>query len=265
MPSLRLTSSSAPTLPRIGEFIRRACLTALPIAGVLALWQLAVSLGWVRAIFLPPLPAVWDALTGIVTTSLIADTLGTSVLRAVLGVAFAAAVGIPVGFAIAEVRWLRWWCEPYVAFGYPLPKIALVPVITVWFGVADLSKIVLVFATCVFPFLLAAQSGAALVPQKLRWAALALGTRRHELFRRVILPASVPSLITGLRVAFPVGLITVFTAEMVSGGGLGEAIVQAQRYFQSAQVYAYVILTMMVGYLADQFIAWLQRRLAPSA
>ncbi|SDV50698.1 ABC transporter permease [Chitinasiproducens palmae] len=273
MPTLDLDTASRPAQERahvswrhrLARAARRASLSALPVIGVLLLWQLAVSAGWVRAIFLPPLPAVWHALVDIVTTPLLADTLGTSVLRALLGVALAAAIGVPAGFALAESRWLRWWCEPYVAFGYPLPKIALVPVFTVWFGVAALSKVMLVFATCLFPFMLAAQSGASLVPQKLRWAALALGTRPRDMFRRVILPASVPSLITGLRVAFPIGLITVFTAEMVSGGGLGEAIVQAQRYFQSAQVYAYVLLTMIVGYAADVLIAWLQRRLPSSA
>lgn len=234
----------------------------IALAVLLALWQISTHYGWVRAVFLPSPSVVFGTLWQLVSTGELFATLGTSLWRAVAGVALAALVGIPAGFLMAESKFCRWWLSPYVAFGFPLPKIALIPVLTAWFGMDSLSKVILVFATCVFPFIVAAQSGASLISQKLRWAAFSLGTKRSELFRLILLPATVPSMLSGLRIALPIGLITVFTAEMVTGGGLGEAIVQAQRYFQSPQVYAYVIVTMVVGYFADAGIAWLQRRFA---
>ncbi|VVD71310.1 Putative aliphatic sulfonates transport permease protein SsuC [Pandoraea pneumonica] len=232
------------------------------LAVLLTVWQAATYYGWVRAVFLPSPAVVVHTLWQLVGTGELFVTLGTSLWRACAGVALAALVGIPAGLLMAESRFARWWLSPYIAFGFPLPKIALIPVFTAWFGMDSLSKVVLVFATCVFPFIVAAHAGAALISQKLRWAALSLGTTRGELFRLILLPATVPSMLSGLRIALPIGLITVFTAEMVTGGGLGEAIVQAQRYFQSPQVYAYVIVTMIVGYLADAGIAALQRRFA---
>jgi ABC-type nitrate/sulfonate/bicarbonate transport system permease component len=210
--------------------------------------------------FLPPISTVFGQLWALGLSGELETALGTSLFRAVAGVALAALVGIPLGFVMAEYRWCRWLLDPYIGFGFPFPKIALIPVFMAWFGIDDLSKVMLVFITCLFPFCMAAQSGASLIPPRLRWAARSLGTGDTALFRYVIFPATLPSLLTGLRVALPIGLITVFTAEMVSGGGLGEAIIQAQRYFQSAQVYAYVVVTMVVGYLADVGIAWLQRR-----
>ncbi|WP_242560069.1 MULTISPECIES: ABC transporter permease [Pandoraea] len=234
----------------------------LVLLAVLAGWQVATAHAWVRAVFLPSPAVVFATLAHLVVSGELWATLGTSVLRAVAGVVLAGVVGIPLGFAMAEFRVCRWLLSPYVAFGFPLPKIALIPVFTVWLGMDSLSKVVLVFATCVFPFIVAAESGASLVSPKLRWAAQSLGTRQDALFRYVILPATVPALLSGVRIALPIGLITVFTAEMVTGGGLGEAIVQAQRYFQSAQVYAYVLVTMLVGYLADAAIARIQRRFA---
>lgn len=229
---------------------------------LLTLWQAATYYGWVRAVFLPSPAVVAHTLWQLVGTGELFVTLGTSLWRACAGVALAALVGIPAGLLMAESRFARWWLSPYIAVGFPLPKIALIPVFTAWFGMDSLSKVVLVFATCIFPFIVAAHAGAALISQKLRWAALSLGTTRGESFRFILLPATVPSMLSGLRIALPIGLITVFTAEMVTGGGLGEAIVQAQRYFQSPQVYAHVIVTMIVGYLADAGIAALQRRFA---
>lgn len=244
---------------RAGKWRRHPLLS---IFVVLALWQTATAMGWVRAVFLPPVTVVFGQLWQLGLSGELAANLGTSLFRAMAGVALAALAGIPLGFAMAESKLCRWLLDPYIGFGFPLPKIALIPVFTLWFGMDDLSKIMLVFATCLFPFVVAAQSGASLVPLRLRWAARSLGTQDAALFRYVVLPATLPALLTGLRIALPIGLITVFTAEMVSGGGLGEAIVQAQRYFQSAQVYAYVIVTMLVGYLTDVGIASLQRRFA---
>lgn len=241
--------------------VRTLVLAIYPLVLVAIVWQVVSSLGLVRPLFLPTLSVVLTELWQLVQSGELFALLWTSMFRAISGVVLAAVAGIAIGFLCSEYRLLRWVCEPFVAFGFPLPKIALIPVFTVWFGIGDVSKIVLVFATCVFPFIVAAQAGADRIPTKLRWAAQSMGTRNSDMFRHVVLPATLPSLFTGLRIALPIGLITVFTAEMVTGGGLGEAIVLAQRYFQSAQVYALVLVTMLVGYLMDVGIVRAQRRL----
>jgi ABC-type nitrate/sulfonate/bicarbonate transport system permease component len=130
-----------------------------------------------------------------------------------------------------------------------------------WFGIDHLSKIMLVAATTVFPFILAAAAGARSVPTNQIWAARAMGSSELMLLRRVVLPASLPALLSGVRVAVPTALLTTFTAEMVAGGGLGGALVLAQRYFESPTVYAYLMVMLACGYLLDVELLRIRRRL----
>ena len=148
-------------------------------------------------------------------------------------------------------RLVSWFFEPLVALGNPAPKLALIPVFTLWFGIDHVSKIMLVALTTVFPFILAAAQGARSVPISQIWAARAMGSTEFVILRRVVLPASMPALMSGLRVAVPTALLTTFTAEMVAGGGLGGALVLAQRYFDSTTVYAYLLVMLFCGYILD--------------
>ncbi|WP_219209973.1 ABC transporter permease [Variovorax boronicumulans] len=231
-----------------------------PLVLLALAWELVARAGWVRPLFLPALSDVLQALGAGLAGGDLLPALGVSLYRAVLGIGIALVVGVPLGYMLARFKWLRWAFEPVTALGFPMPKIALIPVVTLWFGIEDASKIVLVFVTCVFPFLLSAKAAAEQIPTKMLWAARSMGTSPLALIPRVVMPATLPSILTGLRIAFPIGLITVFTAEMVTGGGLGEVIVLAQRYFQTSKVYACVLLTVAVGYAADSLIANAQHR-----
>lgn len=239
--------------------LRRVAVAAYPLVLLALLWEGVARAGWVRPLFLPRFTEVIQALgAGLVDADLL-QPLGVSVYRAVLGVLLALVVGVPLGYVLARFKWLRWTLEPVTALGFPMPKIALIPVITLWFGIDDTPKIILTFVTCIFPFLLSAKAAAEQIPARLFWAARSMGTTPIALLYRVVLPATAPAILTGLRIAFPIGLITVFTAEMVTGGGLGEVIVLAQRYFETSRVYACVLSTMVVGYVADAAIARAQR------
>ncbi len=115
-----------------------------------------------------------------------------------------------------------------------------------------------------FPFILAAQAGAEAVPVRQIWAARAMGTSGPALFWRVVIPAALPALLNGLRVAVPYALITSFTAEMIAGGGgLGGTLVMAQRYFETPTVFADILVMLAVGYVTDIGLVWLQRRITP--
>ncbi|MEZ2296402.1 ABC transporter permease [Variovorax sp. RCC_210] len=239
---------------------RAAWLAVYPLVLLALAWEFVARAGWVRPLFLPTFSDVLQALGAGLAGGDLLPALWASLYRAVLGIGIALAVGVPLGYLLARFKWLRWAFEPITALGFPMPKIALIPVVTLWFGIEDASKIVLVVVTCVFPFLLSAKAAAEQIPTKMLWAARSMGTSPLALIVRVVLPATLPSILTGLRIAFPIGLITVFTAEMVTGGGLGEVIVLAQRYFETSKVYACVLLTMAVGYAADSLIASAQHR-----
>ena len=239
----------------------RRILRLYPLLLVAVLWEATARTGLVRPLFLPPLSAILAGMPALLRDGDLLGPLVISLYRAAAGLAVAMAVGLVTGLSIARVRWARLLLGPLVGFGAPAPKIALLPVFIVWFGIGHVSKILLVAATAVFPFILAAQAGAESVPVRQIWAARAMGTSGLALFRRVVLPAALPALLNGVQVAVPYAMITAFTAEMIAGGGgLGGTLVMAQRYFETPTVFADLLVMLAVGYGVDVGLGWLRRR-----
>jgi ABC-type nitrate/sulfonate/bicarbonate transport system permease component len=229
----------------------RAFLAVYSLVLVIVIWEAVARAGLVRPLFLPPFSLVVKQLFVVVADGELFPPLATSLYRTAAGLLLAGIVGIPLGILMVRSRLVSWFFEPLVALGNPAPKLALIPVFTLWFGIDHVSKIMLVALTTVFPFILAAAQGARSVPISQIWAARAMGSTEFVILRRVVLPASMPALMSGLRVAVPTALLTTFTAEMVAGGGLGGALVLAQRYFDSTTVYAYLLVMLLCGYILD--------------
>jgi ABC-type nitrate/sulfonate/bicarbonate transport system permease component len=235
-----------------------------PLLLVVVAWEAVARLGLVRPVFLPGFSAILVQAGHLAGAGDLWMPLAVSLFRAAAGLALALVGGIAIGFLMARWRLLSRMLDPLVAFGYPAPKLAFVPIFILWFGIDHLSKILLVAFSCIFPIIIAACAGAQSVPVRQIWAAQAMGTSRSALFRRVIWPAALPSLLSGIRVAVPLALLTEFTAEMVAGGGgLGGALVLAQRYFEGASVFVYVLTMLISGYAIDSaFLAarrWILR------
>ena len=129
---------------------------------------------------------------------------------------------VAMGLLMAMYRPVRIFFDPLIATLFPIPKVALMPLLLLAFGFGDASKIALVAFTCVFPFIVAAYAGATTVPTHQLWAARAMGTGNLGLLRRVILPASLPSLMSGVRVGVPYALVSTFSAEMIADSPLPE-------------------------------------------
>jgi ABC-type nitrate/sulfonate/bicarbonate transport system permease component len=232
------------------------------LVAVALLWELVGQLGLVRPIFLPPLSRVIGQVAPLLRDQAIFEPLVDSLFRAFAGLALALVVGTLVGIAMTRRRWIRWLCDPLVAIGFPAPKIAFVPVFILWFGIGDVSKSLLVAFSCVFPVVLSAHHGAASINQKLIWSAQAMGTGERAILWRVIVPAALPHLLSGLRVSLPLALITAFTAEMVAGGGgIGAALMFAQRFFETPTVFVYILIMLACGLALDRLLLTLRRRL----
>jgi ABC-type nitrate/sulfonate/bicarbonate transport system permease component len=229
----------------------RVFLATYSLVLVIVIWEAIARAGLIRPLFLPPFSSVVKQLFVVVLNGELFPPLATSLYRTAAGLLIAGVVGIPLGFLMVRSRLVSWFFEPLVALGNPAPKLALIPVFTLWFGIDHVSKIMLVALTTVFPFILSAVQGARSVPTSQVWAARAMGSTELVILRRVVLPASMPALMSGLRVAVPTALLTTFTAEMIAGGGLGGALVLAQRYFESTTVYAYLLVMLLCGYLLD--------------
>jgi ABC-type nitrate/sulfonate/bicarbonate transport system permease component len=118
--------------------------------------------------------------------------------------------------------------------------------------------------TCVFPMIIATYHGATAVSRTVIWSAEAMGTPECKLLTRIILPAALPYVFSGIRVTLPVSLIIAFTAEMIAGGGgVGSALMFAQRFFQTPTVFVYILIMLMTGFVLDRLMLWLRSRLLP--
>ncbi|HUA54601.1 MAG TPA: ABC transporter permease [Candidatus Sulfotelmatobacter sp.] len=240
---------------------RRLWAASYPLVLLVVVWEAAARAGLARPLFLPAFSTVVAQLWPLLQSGDVIEPLLRSVLRALGGLALAAACGIALGIAMARVAWFHWLLDPLVAIAFPAPKIAFVPIFILWFGIGDLSKVLLVAFTCVFPMLVSAYDGARGVSLVLLWSARSMGASPRHLLWQVILPGALPAILAGLRVTVPVSLIVAFTAEMVEGGGgVGAALMYAQRFFETPTVFVYIVLMLLTGVAVDAMMARLRRR-----
>ncbi len=248
--------------PAILAALRRLLLQGASVAILLLAWLVAGQLHLIRPFLLPPLPDVVGRLGTDMLGGAFFLNAGLTLYRAVLGFALACAIGIPLGILIASGRVMRWFWEPLISVGFPMPKIAFLPIFMLWFGLYDLSKIVMVAFAAVFTVVAAAEAGTRGVDKVLVWSARSMGAGRVAVFHEVVLPAAMPQILTGLQVALPVALITTVVAEMLMGGaGLGGMMMQAGSYADSVGVYAGIVETALVGTVAVAAMAQARRRL----
>jgi ABC-type nitrate/sulfonate/bicarbonate transport system permease component len=170
--------------------------------------------------------------------------------------------GVALGLAAGVKPTVQKVLRPLVRILAPVPKIALYPVFILTMGFADTSKIALVIADAVFPILLATLQGAAMVEPKLVWAARAAGTSNAGTIVKVILPATLPSILTGCRIGLVVACIVVFLAEMItSTDGLGYLLVRASRSFETVDMFVPLIAISLLGLALNGLLAMARVRL----
>src|SRR5205823_5200650 len=143
---------------------------------------------------------------------------------------------------------IKWFFDPLVSAGFPMPKIAFLPIFMLWFGLFDASKIIMVAFSCIFPVISAAFAGTHGVDKWPVWSARSLGATNRQVLWEVILPLALPQILTGLQIALPVGLITTVVTEMLMGGhGLGGTMMNAGRFADSVGVFAGIVEIAVIG------------------
>src|SRR5260370_35051251 len=215
-------------------FARGFSILALALA-----WELAARSGAFTPYMLPALSAV---LEGIWPDTFAGDLLlntAVTLHRALSGFAIGAIAGIALGMGISRNRLISWFFDPIISVGFPMPKIAFLPVVMLWLGVYDVSKITMIAAEAIFPVVTATVVGIRGVERELLWSARNMGAGEHELLWQIAVPAALPPIITGLQVALPIALIVAVVTEMFMGGyGLGGAMNTASRFADSRGVFA---------------------------
>jgi taurine transport system permease protein len=238
------------------------------VAALFGLWWAASVFGWIEPFFWPPIGATWERLARLVTEGFrnvpLWEHVGISVFRVLTGVVLGALVGVPLGFAMGLSSVARGLFDPVVEFMRPIPPLALIPLIILWFGIDETAKVFLLFLAALFIMTIAARAGASGVSIAKVHAAYSLGASQGQVLRHVILPNALPEIFTGLRTAMGVCWGTVVAAELVAADrGLGSMIMIAKNFLQTDTVVIGIVIIGLIGYAIELLMRWAERRLAP--
>jgi NitT/TauT family transport system permease protein len=241
---------------------RRILRGTIGIAAVLLLWQLMAVAYNLQQILPPPLVV---ARTIINTLTLnyqhwlygpnIYEHLAASLVRAVSGFAIAAILAIPLGLLVGRIRAVREFVDPVIRSLYPIPGIAWIPLAILWFGLGNTAVIFVVVIAEFFPLYFNTEAGARNINPILVDAARCFGAKRLTLFRRVILPASIPYIIIGMRIALGGAWRMIVAAEMLaSESGIGSVLMESRFQFRASDLMMAMILISIVGYATERLI-----------
>ncbi|MFI0480202.1 ABC transporter permease [Actinomadura sp. 9N215] len=247
----------AATATVLGSAFRRT----IALIAFFALWELAPRAGLVDPIFLPPVsevvPALWDLAVG----GQLWRNTETSLVRSLSGFGLAIVVAVPLGLLIGWYRPVAELLNPLLELFRNTAAIALLPVFILILGIGETSKVAIVLYACTWPILLNTISAVRTVDPTLVKSARSLGLPAPRIFQKVILPAAVPTVFTGIRLAGATAVLVMIVAEMVGAKeGLGFLINSSQQNFAINDMYAGIIAISVLGLLFNQLLVLLERR-----
>jgi ABC-type nitrate/sulfonate/bicarbonate transport system permease component len=232
------------------------------LALVIALWQLAGSAGWVNPLFLPAPSAIAVATYKLAMSGALWQHLGWSVLRIGAGWVLGTAAGIIVGFAIGLSTLARGVGITFISALFPIPKIALLPLLILWLGIGEEPKIATIALGVFFSTAISVYSGVDAVPRNLIRMAQSFNVPFHAIVRRVIWPGALPSILAGFRITASVALLLVVSAEMIGAQyGIGAFVLQAGNLMQTDQLLAGVVILSLFGLAVGKLINLLEAKL----
>lgn len=238
-----------------------AFLRYLPLLLLAALWEGLTRSGIVSEMALPPLSSVVASWVELVENREIFYNAGASLLRAGSGLGLAIIVGTTLGVLMAWITPMRIIFRPIVQMFYPIPKSALIPIMMIWIGFGDASKIVIIFLGCMLPVTVSAFNGARGVDVFLIWSARSLGATRGEVLREVISPAALPAILAGIRTALALSFLLLVSSEfLISRDGLGYMISNFGDAGVYSSMFAVVLTVSALGFVADRLYLMFMRR-----
>lgn len=273
MSSLDIPATSEPTVQSApaasgARLLPTRWISVLTLASLVLTWWLVTAAGWVEPLFLPS-PAditakAWVLLTQGYMDASLWQHLVASLGR--IGTALLAAVftAIPIGIAIGYSRVARGIFDPLIEFYRPIPPLAYLPLIVIWCGIGELSKVLLIYLAIFAPIAIATATGVRTTdPAKLR-AAQSLGATSAQLIRHVILPSALPDILTGIRIGLGVGWSTLVAAELIAAtSGLGFMVQSAAQFLVTDVVVLGILLIALIAFALEMSLRALQRRLVP--
>lgn len=231
------------------------------LAFLLALWE-AASLALGQSSFPPPTEAA-RALPAILRDPETYTNIGASLARMALGFVLGLVIAVPAGLVMGRSRRVAHFLSPILTAIYPIPKAALMPILMLWVGVGDLSKVLVIFLGVSLPLVYHSYEGARAVDEKLIWSAMAMGTGPAARVWRVILPSALPEVLLGCRIGLAMALILMITSEMiVRQSGAGNLLFNSLDMAQYDNVYAMISILAGLGVVLDLAFEQVRLRLS---
>jgi taurine transport system permease protein len=246
--------------------------TAISVVSVIALfalWWTATHLGWIRDLFLPTperiITSFADAWNGDIQGGKpLTEHFWWSLYRVFAAFILACLTAIPVGIAMGVSRIARGIFDPPIEFYRPLPPLAYLPLIVIWFGIEETAKIVLIYLACFAPLAMAARAGVRSVTIEQINAAYSMGASKWQVIYHVVIPAAMPEILTGMRIAIGFGWTTLVAAEMVAAtAGLGQMVLNASNFLRTDVVIMGIVVIGAVAYLFDLLMRRIERKVVP--
>jgi len=240
----------------MNERARNVGLYLAGFASLFAIWHVAAT--WIipSVLFPPPWQVILKAVE-LAEDGTLWEQSSASLARIAIGFVGGSAIGIPIGLAIGSFPIVRRLLEPYTEFLRFIPATAMITVAVIWFGIGEGSKIFLIIYTTVFIVIINTAAGvSAVAPNKIR-AARSLGASPMQVFFNVALPATVPYILTGMRMAMANSFVTIIAAELVAANnGLGRMIWDSRLYMLVDQIFVALLVLGLLGFTADRLFRW---------
>ncbi|WP_373239843.1 taurine ABC transporter permease TauC [Kluyvera ascorbata] len=248
---------------------RHLTLSLATLAVLLVIWWAVAAAHWVSPLFLPPPGQVLNKLLTIASPQGFMDAtlwqhLAASLGRIVVALLAAALIGIPVGIAMGLSPTVRGILDPLIELYRPVPPLAYLPLMVIWFGIGETSKILLIYLAIFAPVAMSTLAGVKSAQQVRIRAAQSLGANRAQVLWLVILPGALPEILTGLRIGLGVGWSTLVAAELIAATrGLGFMVQSAGEFLATDVVLAGIAVIAIIAFSLELGLRALQRRLTP--
>ncbi|WP_111860274.1 taurine ABC transporter permease TauC [Acinetobacter sp. CFCC 10889] len=238
------------------------------VSTIVILWFVVSALHLVPELFLPSPSAVWQKFIQVSQDGFMKATLwqhlAESISRVLSALIAAIVIGVPVGLWMGLNKWVRAVLDPLVELLRPIPPLAYLPLLVIWFGIGETTKILLIFFSILAPVIISSAHGVLSHQKNRERAALSLGATRTQVLKYVILPTALPHILTGIRIGLGVGWSTLVAAELVAADrGIGFMVQSAAQFLITDTVVLGIIVIAIVAVSFELFLRWLQKQLAP--
>lgn len=242
----------------------KAVLGFLSPVVILILWEIAVPLGLLDGRFFPPPHEIAGTFWSMVKDGTLFKDVRVSLVRIVLGFFAGAIPGLIIGLSMGLFRPVRWILRPVISATYPIPKLALMPLIILMFGFGETQKVVTIALGTFFMVLINTMAGVLNLDKIYLDVAKNYGASRTDFYTRIALPGAMPLIFTGLELGMGMALLLIVAAEMTGAvSGIGYRIWSAQTVFKTNEMFVAFIMISLLGYLFAEGLSSLQRRVIP--